>query len=496
VRWEWLLRSQTLWPGLLLLVVSARGLLFMGATVFRSVGVFFFVLLRSTNCFSGESIYLTASDRIERFGLGDGYTYVAPYFTGVDTQKFISITKVSASDTKAGSSDSQPQGKASQASISFAGWQKGAIRYAVNCDLSLILKPGDTISITGVEPKDAYSGAKTVVLATQDSIIVAASDTAPPASTTSADASVNSNCPAAKTPPSFAVQFGITTTPKSRAYLYVSRNAFFNDNINVSLDSNGMLSNSDSSSTQQVTSILTELAQTAGLITGGVPGLGGALISRPGGYEFWNEKEERRPPPDPRQKCFAAIGDLLKSGPYYVNYPLNKSWQKPATFAADVALEFVLKPLAAATGQAQLEPAAEAVDANGKVRVLKTHSGLVAFYPVPARATLACVVNGERIYLAAPSTMNLYISSEFVDPKRDFLTGPQDTFSFAGGVITGHKFSDQSAAKTIADTITSPLRALVPSVSVTQQTQVQSSPGKPDTVTQQTQTTTGAPKFQ
>jgi len=66
---------------------------------------------------------------------------------------------------------------------------------------------------------------------------------------------------------SFSIAFNSVTVPTARGYLYLHRNAFFTDSVNVSMDNNGMLSSSDSSSTQQVTAILTELAQTAGMIS-------------------------------------------------------------------------------------------------------------------------------------------------------------------------------------------------------------------------------------
>ncbi len=128
-------------------------------------------------------------------------------------------------------------------------------------------------------------------------------------------ATINSNCPAIKVqaksdpPASFTVAFGVMMTPGSRGYLYVSRNAFFNDSINVSLDSNGMLSNADGSSTQQITSIPTELAQTAEAVLGS----GGSIPGLPGCEGHLELKDIS----SPRKRCFDAISNLLKLGPYY-----------------------------------------------------------------------------------------------------------------------------------------------------------------------------------
>jgi hypothetical protein len=407
-------------------------------------------VLATTSCISAEPIYLTASDRIEKYGLGEGYTFIAPYFTDVHTTLWISITKAAVSSNSAQDAQSKP----AQPSIFYAGWKPtsdlaGAktyeIRYAVSCDLSSVLKKDSSIEVSGIEPKDTYSGTKIVTRVEPDSVFVKADATQPKPTTAPVNGTLNSSCPALT---SFAVSFGVTTTPKSRAYLYASRNVFFSDSINVSLDGNGMLSNSDSSSTQQITSILTELAQTAGIAISGLTGRGGYIADY-----------IPKPASDPRQRCFAAIADLLKSGPYYVNYPLGTRWPRPDGFDSGVTLDFKLQSFAASTEHEPLQATAEVVGANGRPKTIKTHSGLLAFYPVPAKATLACIVNSagkkDTVFLSAPSTVNLYTSSQYVDPQRDFLTGPQDTFSFSAGFIVGHKLIDQSSAKTVVDTIRS-----------------------------------------
>ena len=115
------------------------------------------------------------------------------------------------------------------------------------------------------------------------------------------------------------------------------------------------------------------------------------------------------------------------------------------------------------------------------------HAGLVVFFPLPTIAEVTCTVNGATtINLTAPSIVNLYLVSHFVDPKRDFLTSPQDTYTFNEGFITGHNVSNQSSVKTVVDTMTMPIRALMPSVQVTTTTQVQTGGGKPAQTTKTT----------
>ncbi|MBO0716895.1 MAG: hypothetical protein J2P55_06120 [Rhizobiales bacterium] len=453
-------------------------------------------LASTSSAASAESVYLTSSDRIEEYGLGEGYTFIAPYFTRVETTLWISITKAAStsSQNSNNSDNSQSPSKPATASIYYAAWQQtqagaatGQIRYAVSCDLSSVLKQGDAISVSGIEPADIYSGNKIVANVTPDSIFVNTDVTRPKPTTAPVSGTLNASCPPAAAAPSFGVTFGVTTTPKNRAYLYWLRNAFFSDSVNVGLDSNGMLSSSDSSSTQQITSILTELAQTVGQFAFA----GGRLAF-----------ELKSKPVDPRSKCFTAIANLLKSGPYFVNYRYGTAWPRPADFDPDVKLDFRLQPLAQPTGQQSFDRVVEVSDFNGRTKVIGWRNGLLAFYPVPAKATLACIVTtpgsskADTVFLSAPSIINLYTASQFVDPQRDFLTGPQDTFTFNAGFIVGHKYGDQSSAKTIVDTVTAPIRALIPSVSIQQNTQVQTGGGKPDQTTTSTQTTTGPPKTQ
>ena len=209
-------------------------------------------MLASGSCVSAESLYLTTSDRIEKYGLGDGYTFIAPYFTRVETTLWISITKAAAS-TNSQNSDSQgSQSKPATPSVYYAVWHQssdasgaktGEIRYAVSCDLSSVLKQGNAIVVSGIKPDDTYSGTKTVVRATADSVYVDAGTTQPNPATSPVSGTLNASCPPVAAAPSFNITFGVTTTPRSRAYLYLLRNAFFSDSVNVGLDSNGMLSN-------------------------------------------------------------------------------------------------------------------------------------------------------------------------------------------------------------------------------------------------------------
>jgi hypothetical protein len=94
-------------------------------------------------------------------------------------------------------------------------------------------------------------------------------------------------------------------------------------------------------------------------------------------------------------------------------------------------------------------------------------------------------LNAQLVALSAPTVTSLYTERHVLDPQRDFFSNPQDTFTFNAGIITGHKYANQSPAKTIVDTITGPIRSIMPSVTVTQSVAV-SPTGKTTTTSTQT----------
>jgi hypothetical protein len=309
---------------------------------------------------------------------------------------------------------------------------------------------------------------------------------------------INANCPAAKgsgsTSASLSVTFGVTSIPGRRAYLYMSKNAFFSDSINLQLDSNGFLSSSDSSSTQQFTAIFNELAATAGQLGFA----GGEFVDARKGSGQGQEGMGAR------QRCFNAISDRLKYGPYNVNFSRWQSNENDGEFPPGVSLNFDLETGPTLSWEWQQTKAFQKgfiENVDQQTKELPKHDGIMAFFPRPAMATIYCNVNmGDgklhRVYLSAPLMVNLYGWGRFVYPQRNFLTGPQDTLTFNGGFLVGHKYSDQSSAKTIVDAITQPIRSLNPSVGISQNVQVQSTPGKPAQTTTTTTTTLGVPKSQ
>jgi hypothetical protein len=255
------------------------------------------------------------------------------------------------------------------------------------------------------------------------------------------------------------------TIPKSRAYLYLKPNAFFNDTADIGVSADGFLSSSDTTSQQQVSDIIGNLAKLAAKA--------GTL---PFGPEF-AEVRKKRLGPSTRQQCFDELIALSRNGAYYDSFDVSEADGRPiGTRGSNIRLALEIPPV--------INSAAPTEVGYGK-------PGFVAFYPVPAVATVICKRDGEPIKLTQPMQLNLPIDSHFLDPKRDFLTNPTDKFTFSGGIITGHKYSAQSPVKTVVDLVAAPVHTLVPSTNVTTKTEVVSVPGKPDQVTRTTDTTTG-----
>jgi hypothetical protein len=275
----------------------------------------------------------------------------------------------------------------------------------------------------------------------------------------------------------------VLPTPKRRAYLFLKTHALFSDQVNVTTAADGLLSNSESTSNQQLTAILTELAAAAELGVRYGPAFRPEEINRPP-----PQPGPPPAPPTPREECAEGIGNLIKHVPFgaliQTVEPTSRSYPVASSTSDDGARVDVWLRLSIPAGvDPQTASVGQGVD------------GIVAFEPAPAVASVYCTVNGgEPLQLTPGGTLELYLNSHVVTPRRDFLRGAQETYSFNEGFITGHKYADQSAAKTVVDMITAPVRSFLPSTSVTSTTQVQTGGGKPDQTTVTTQTSSGPPK--
>jgi hypothetical protein len=270
-------------------------------------------------------------------------------------------------------------------------------------------------------------------------------------------------------PPTVSVS--VLPVPTARSFLYLKNNALFATNANVGVGMDGLLTSSDTASAQQVTSILTELAQTAGVAVG-------AKLVHPAPGK----------PSTDRDTCIGDLQKLVSSGPAYGVWDYTGG-QATVSLPPGASSTFFVQ-LATPTGIQYTQE-----------NVAGERDGILAYYPVPTTATLFCAATapkggepGNPLQMSADLVIYPYLDSHFVNVQRDGLTSPTDTLTFNQGFLTGHKYTNQSSAKTVVDTITAPVRALLPSVSVTQSTQIQTGGGKPDQTTSTTQSTSSPPK--
>jgi hypothetical protein len=523
--------------------------------------------------------------------------------------------------------------------------------------------------VTGIKPEQFNTPALVTVVSVQAGQVIVTnpgSDPPAPQPTFASGGMITGTnldtCPL--TGDAFTVALTVTAAPLSRGYLYLRRNAFFDDSVNFSVGTDGMLSESDTQSTQEITAILTELAQTAGAVLGAggsnplkadavasdddkkaidqlkkdnpqeasdflgklstadltrimkemqpddltvvlkklPPTNRGLLLKKLAAVDLakvmdkfqpadafgvlvdllppdlsdllrkWPpadltafartlafgrltellqklmpldrdavlsnikdeivQEEQRKLDPQARSVCFKAVADTVKTVPIYDTAAFDELGNEildnddKADKPEKPKLEFTRRgrPYRFVSGRPTLADSTVAweipistADASNRDAVsirftLKTRidsyhqvarssssfGGFVAFFPVPTTARNECVVTRTIDFLPAGTTtvtssfllspqtvVNLYTESHFLNPQRDFFTNPHDTFTFTAGMITGHKFTGQSAAKTLVDTITQPIRSLMPSVTVTQTVAV-SPTGKTTTTATQT----------
>lgn len=592
--------------------------------MWRAFCAFAFFALGWVGCASAESLYETLPPQPQKsFGADTSLVFIAPYTTRVETTLSASINKTTTSGNSASSANSAS--KATSPLVLRASWIKAppakpdqsnpsevVIKYQVNCDLKSVLGEKDVISVSGIVPSDFNKNplyvtgvevnwitASTKAPPDPGSVPVPAPATAssdskpPPAPRYISGGSISGvECP---TPPdAFTVTLAVTPAPVSRGYLHLRRNPFYDDSVDFGVDTNGMLSNSDTSSTQEITAILTELAQTAApFMTGALNlalakatdelNLALAKVSDEQlktacsdqlkdlcGKSIKNQKdnliknfpsvnladllknlpkelhdalqaaqeaaEKAKLALEARAVCYKAIANFINTAPYYdtmgfeqidkITTPPSDPRSNPAPapiWSCDVKRYPKCRRSATLQKKSSIKLTAtivpeddsvvdavlinftlvDRIDSYNQVITDETQTGrwngVVAFFPVPATATIDCEVRRlvagfpkrvpATVLLSPPTVVNVYTESHFLDPKRDFFTNPHDTFTFTAGLITGHKFTGQSAAKTIVDTITMPIRSMMPSVTVTQSVAV-SPTGKTTT----TSTQTGPPK--
>ncbi len=253
------------------------------------------------------------------------------------------------------------------------------------------------------------------------------------------------------TPPTAAVK--ILQRPIETGYLYLRPNPLYTTTADFAVSELGIPTKSDTMSSQQLTASLSELAQTAAAISA-------RFVA------------QETPPASLPEAC----GQEIKANaPFYKKIDLPIENDAGALINTSDSVKIYLA--------VDFPKREDGITSFGDVK------GFVTYEPSPAIVSINCTASrwpGRVLVLNEPQLVNILMTRRIVSPKRDFLTSPQDTYTLTNGVITEHRYVDQSAFKNVVDLITQPIRSALPSVS----TQVTVGGGKPD----QTQTTYSPPK--
>jgi hypothetical protein len=269
--------------------------------------------------------------------------------------------------------------------------------------------------------------------------------------------------------------------PKERRYLYFHNDMWFNNTVDFQANSTGNPTKSDTSSVQQVIPMLTALGQAASQI---MAMAGKAIIPAP------LMQVEKNKLTKFKEECDTAFSEVVKAPhPFYHEIHVSEGMEKDRTDAnAD------LNSLVTETG---VNLAVE-IDQDEKSPVVAADAafeGYILHEPSSIIVSLVCIDkkdNTVKLYLGTSPLIPVYRDRIKVNPQRAFWNNPTDTITSDNGIITGHKYTNQSPAKTFVDLITAPVKALLPSMTNTTTTTVVSVPGKPDQ-TSSTSTQTAAP---
>ena len=204
------------------------------------------------NASAASSLYLTTSSPLAgvRYTSNDYYTFLAPYFAQVKTRVSISISKASNQSNQMGGQPSPTAKQASSPTISLATWDAGQAIFAINCDLSSVLTSKNTITVDGVN-QNAFNrdyNVDKVESSTVKATPIVAPSANPAPDQNGTIKSINCPAPAGSVSSgSLSVQIGVTPMPYGRAYLYLRKDAFYADTVNVGVGADGMSTSSDTS---------------------------------------------------------------------------------------------------------------------------------------------------------------------------------------------------------------------------------------------------------
>ena len=286
------------------------------------------------------------------------------------------------------------------------------------------------------------------------------------------------------------ITVGAINQPKDKRYLYFHDDMWFNNSAEFHTNNIGYPTKSDTSSVQQVIPMLTALGQAAGQIMA----LGGKAMMPTGLKE--TEVETQNNFNKLKANCDKAFSEVVAAPlPFYSEIRVSDvSEMNKDLMGANLVLNSLIKTTERGLKfKIKIDPEGEGrADAIPKAVPFE---GYVLYEQSSITASLVCEDDSQiQLYLGTSPLIPVYRDRLQLNPQRAFWKNPTDTITSDNGIITGHKYTNQSPAKTFVDLITAPVRALLPSTTNTTTTSVVTVPGKPDQTTSTTQQQTGPPK--
>ncbi len=309
-----------------------------------------------------------------------------------------------------------------------------------------------------------------------------------------------------------SIQIKLTNIPRDKGFLHFNDSILYNNSVEFSTGQDGLASKADSSASQIVTAILSEIGQASALaasrlnqiqqlpnITGKPPGqppkispdelrkecikeLAGAVKAR-GISTFWSVEKDHYP-----ELSYLPL----------LGAPLSIKSTTENGVVIDNTISFFMKITSDNT---------PADDTDAEIRNLQGNfPGFIAYDPsiltvqpvcrseIEVDQTEADEGKDNTIKISEEQVLPTFTRRHFVNPQRGFWTSPHDTYTMSEGIIIGHKFTNESPAKGVVDLITSPIRAIIPPSTTTTSVSVQTGGGKPDQTTNTTSTQIGTPK--
>ena len=321
-------------------------------------------------------------------------------------------------------------------------------------------------------------------------------------------------------PTSFAVSFAIAPLALKGAYLYLRNSFWFDNSVDFQIGADGLPNSSSTVSTQEVTTVFGDVSSAAVAVVGKFA----ARVSIVGA--------PAKPTP---QDCYNAVAAAAAAAPMigapasFVSPDFAKD-STPSWQLTNGSVEIPLKFGGSSANSAAPTGQGSEIQGTGRdrfqiwVRITRnptptfkdttatdfspgansspnntyssSNRGFVAFLPDQVSLQLVCYAStdgtrGDSIgTLSPPVVKSAWLERIKLNPERALFSAPQDSFTFNDGILTEHKFTNQSSAKNVVEAGLLPLKAVLSAIPVPSQTTKVTTVVSPSGTTKTTETDT------